>query len=382
MAQSRPVARLDDGTTGRSLTFPRARALILARSPDEVPDALAAAEAAARGGAWAVGHIAYEAAAGLDPDAAVRVPDPRHTLVRFAVCDEALVDEPWPEDLGAFRADPWRLDCTDEAWLERIARVHDAIRRGDTYQVNLTARMRGRVTGDLLAAQRALVTAQHGAYSAYLDTGDRSILSASPERFVTWRDGVLTTTPMKGTAPRSKDPVEDARLRAALLASPKERAENVMIVDLLRNDLSRVCADGSVRVERLLECESYPTVHQVTSTISCTPRPDLTLAGMLGALFPCGSITGAPKLSTMQVIAALEDSPRDVYCGAIGVLAPGEEMDASFSVAIRTAVVDHADGRAVYGVGGGITWDSVAAAELEEVRVKSRVLEALTESTP
>lgn len=374
----RPIARLDDGITGRSLSFVDAVEIVTAREPSEVLPALDTIQDATARGLWAVGSVAYEAATAFDPATPPMTLPEDAPLVCFALCREALHDDPWPEDLGPFDASEFHLDVGRPAWRERVARVQDAIRRGDSYQVNLTARMHGRITGDLLAAHRALTAAQHGAYGAFLDIGPRTILSASPERFVTWRDGKLTATPMKGTARRDPDPTADAALRHALLTSAKERAENVMIVDLLRNDLSRVCLPGSVRVPALLACETYPTVHQLTSTITGTPRRSLRLVEMLAALFPCGSITGAPKLSTMEIIGRLEDSPRGVYCGTIGVIAPGPTMDASFSVPIRTITVDPTDGAAVYGVGAGITWDSDADAELDELRVKARVLSALT----
>ncbi|HUH13355.1 MAG TPA: bifunctional anthranilate synthase component I family protein/class IV aminotransferase, partial [Longimicrobiales bacterium] len=198
-------------------------------------------------------------------------------------------------------------------------------------------------------------------------------VSASPELFFRTRDGVIEARPMKGTRARGRWPAEDRALADALLASEKERAENLMIVDLLRSDLGRVARTGSVEVPRLLEVERYRTVHQMTSTIRARLRPGTTLTELFTALFPCGSVTGAPKISTMELIAALEESPREVYCGAIGLAGP--EGEATFSVPIRTAWIDHGRGAAEYGVGSAITWDSGADAEHAELLAKAAVLE-------
>ncbi|MBC8077362.1 MAG: bifunctional anthranilate synthase component I family protein/class IV aminotransferase, partial [Chloroflexales bacterium] len=226
--------------------------------------------------------------------------------------------------------------------------------------------------GDALALYRQLSTAQPADYRAYLDNGDYRILSLSPELFFGWDGDQIMTRPMKGTARRGRWLAEDEARAAALLASEKERAENLMIVDLLRNDIGRVAEIGSVRVPQLFAAERYPTVWQLTSTVSARTRPATTLEDVFAALFPCGSVTGAPKVSTMRLIAALEDTPRGVYCGAIGLIEPGGA--ATFNVAIRTVQLDAATGAANYGVGGGITWDSTAAGEYAEVRAKAALL--------
>ena len=211
-----------------------------------------------------------------------------------------------------------------------------------------------------------------------MDLGRYRVLSASPELFFRLDGDTITTKPMKGTAPRGRWPEEDEKIRASLRGSVKDRAENAMIVDLLRNDIGRVARMGSVRWSDVFEAERFETVWQLTSTVSATLRPDAGLADIFGALFPCGSVTGAPKVSTMRAIAELEDSPRGVYCGTVGYLAPFNEPGprARFNVAIRTVVHDSTTGAAEYGVGGGITWDSRAAAEYDEVLAKARVLTA------
>ncbi|QMV42894.1 hypothetical protein FPL14_18145 [Cohnella cholangitidis] len=191
------------------------------------------------------------------------------------------------------------------------------------------------------------------------------MLSVSPELFFHWDGDVIRTKPMKGTLPKSED-------KRALLESEKNRAENVMIVDLLRNDLGRIAKTGSVKVPKLFEIEEYPTLYQMTSTVEANTKPGITLFEVFQAMFPCGSITGAPKVSTMKIISSLEREPRHIYCGAVGLAVPGKGI--TFNVAIRTVLVDTHTRQAEYGVGGGIIWDSTAEDEYEELRTKSRVL--------
>jgi isochorismate synthase EntC len=276
-----------------------------------------------------------------------------------------------------------RLEIGADVWAARVAAVREALAAGDSYQVNLTTGFRCRV-GDVRQAYRALSAAQPVPFGALLDSGELQLASCSPELFVraaAGSDGLaLTARPMKGTAPRHADPEDDARAGDALRADPKSRAENVMIVDLLRHDLGRLARPGSVTVHDLLALEPYRTVWQLTSTIRAEARPDVGLAALLAALFPCGSVTGAPKRRTMQLIAALEDVPRGVYTGAIGFALPdarGGLASSVWSVAIRTLVVQGGQGR--LGVGGGIVIDSDAQAEHAELLAKGRFL---THPTP
>ena len=258
-----------------------------------------------------------------------------------------------------------------------MARYRSADLRKECYQCNLTVRLRSKVVGDLRMLYRDLALAQGGAYNAYLDTGRFVIVSASPELFFEWRGDRLTTRPMKGTVTRGRWPGEDADQAGRLARSPKDRAENVMIVDLLRNDLGKLAEWGGVEVPALFDLERFETLWQLTSTVTARPRPGTTLVDVFEALFPCGSVTGAPKRSTMELIAELESSRRGVYCGAVGFVAPpGARSRALFNVAIRTVVVDRVDGSAVYGTGGGITWDSTAQAEHAELLAKSAILGA------
>ncbi|WP_324277030.1 aminodeoxychorismate synthase component I [Blastococcus brunescens] len=269
---------------------------------------------------------------------------------------------------------PWRPDRTDAEHARAVATVREHIAAGETYQCNLTDRLRSSVD-DPLELYTRLTLAQRGSYNAYLDLGGSVIASASPELFFEWVGSEVRTRPMKGTAARGRTTAEDERQSGLLRASTKEQAENLMIVDLLRNDLGRIAEVGSVRVDELFTLERYPTVWQMTSQVSARLRPDVDLLAIFRALFPCGSVTGAPKQRTMELIGELEPMPRGVYCGAIGLVGPPTApVRARFSVAIRTAVVDRRTEEAVYGAGGGITWGSDATRERAELHAKAAVL--------
>ena len=272
---------------------------------------------------------------------------------------------------GLYEVGSWRPSLDAVAYARAVAEIRERIAAGDTYQVNFTFALEAPFAGDPWAFFADLAAAQQGGHAAYLDLGRHVVCCVSPELFFR-RDGeALITRPMKGTAPRGWNRDEDERRRAALRASAKDRAENLMIVDMMRNDLGRVAAPGTVEVPELFTVERYPTLLQMTSAV--TARSGAGLTDVVSALFPCASVTGAPKLRTMQIIRELEDRPRGIYTGAIGHLAPGRR--AELAVAIRTVVVDRHDGRAEYGVGSGIVWDSVAEDEHEECRLKARVLE-------
>lgn len=374
-AGTTPIARFDDVPAGTSLQFSAADRVIQARDPQEVAGALQAVEEAVDAGSWAFGFLAYEAAAGLDPDAAVHEPVPGLPLLWFGIAERPDAD-PGPLPARSCDRNPvWRFDQDRAAHAEAVGRVHAAIAAGDSYQANLTTRLRSTAPEDPYGLYGNLARRQQGAYCAYLDLGRWAVLSASPECFLRWDDDVLTAMPMKGTAPRGATPGTDAAARARLLDSEKDRAENVMIVDLIRNDLARVSRPGTVEVGELLATEQYPTVWQLTSTVTARLRPEASLLEVMTAMFPCGSVTGAPKRSTMQLITQLEPAPRGVYCGAVGYLAPGPRRRASFNVAIRTVLVDREQHTAVYGVGGGVTWASTADGEFAEMEAKARVLQ-------
>jgi para-aminobenzoate synthetase/4-amino-4-deoxychorismate lyase len=355
---------------GRSFRFRGLRTVLRAERLDEVVPVLDAVERAVADGLHAAGFVAYEAAPAFDPALVTHPPDPRLPLAWFAVFEARDDVHPaWEAADGEAEIGPWSIDVAEPAYLATVERIRALIAAGDTYQTNYTARLRAPFRGDPVALYERLCLAQRSAFCAYLDLGEgRTIVSASPELFFSAHGREMELRPMKGTRPRGRWPEEDRALAAELADSPKDRAENLMIVDLLRNDAGRVAEVGSVRVERLYQVERYETVHQMTSTLRARLRPEVGLTEVFRALFPCGSVTGAPKVRTMQIIRGLEPSPRGVYCGAIGFVSPGE---AGFSVGIRTLLLDAAAGTAELGVGSGITYDSDAAAEYRECWAKA-----------
>jgi para-aminobenzoate synthetase/4-amino-4-deoxychorismate lyase len=326
-------------------------------------------EREAAGGLWAAGLVAYEAGPALDPALRAR-PAGAGPLAWFGVYDRPAAE--LPVAAGGAALGPLSPDVERAGYLAAVERIRARIARGDVYQVNHTLRLRGPFSGDPLALYRRLRATQGGGLGALVHLGDRAVVSASPELFLEREGDRVRSRPMKGTAPRGRFEEEDLALAAALAASAKERAENVMIVDLVRNDLGRTAEVGSVRVASRLELERWRTVHQLTSTVEARLRPGVGLAALLAAAFPCGSVTGAPKAMATRIIAEEEGSPRGVYCGAIGAVAPGG--DAAFSVAIRTVELDLRTGEAVAGVGGGITWASDPEREWEEALVKGAFL--------
>jgi len=320
-------------------------------------------------GEFAVGFIAYEAAPAFDRALAVR-PAARVPLLWFATYARAEVIADLPPAATHAEVGEWSSGVTAATYHDAVRRVRAYLAAGDSYQVNYTARLSAPFRGDPLGFFRDVVAAQDGAYAAYIDTGDHVIASASPELFFRREGERLVTKPMKGTARRGLTLTDDREQARWLQASEKNRAENVMIVDMLRNDLGRIAVPGSVEVTGLFEVERYPTVWQMTSTVAA--RSAVPTAEVFRALFPCASITGAPKRRTMQIIAELEPDARGVYTGAVGFMAPGRQ--ARFAVAIRTVTVDRAAGVATYGTGGAIVWDSDPADEYEEALLKARVL--------
>lgn len=369
-----PAARFDDRRGGGALELRDPYRVLAAFRPEQAADVIAEAEAEARSGGWVAGCVAYEAAPAFDRALAVRPPGSDLPLAWFAAFRTAA---PEPARRGGpYRTAPWRPEISEAGYMEDAAAVQELIAAGDTYQANYTFRLRGRVEGDLRSVYADLLDAQGGGHHAYLEMGGRTVVSASPELFFRWDGRRIETRPMKGTAARGRWEQEDRANRERLLSSGKDRAENVMIVDLLRNDLGKAARFGTVGVERLFEIERFETVWQMTSTVAAETRPGVGLFDIFAAMFPCGSVTGAPKARTMEIISDLEASPRGVYCGAIGLLAPpgSGRPRAEFSVAIRTLVVDGRDGSAEYGVGGGVVHESVAAEEYREAMVKARVL--------
>ena len=358
------VSNPDDGDMYR---FRAPVRVVQASRLAEVLPAVAAIEAAVeREGLHAAGYVSYEAGPAFDPAVAAHPAD-EFPLLWFGLYREREAVA-MPEAGGDPGLD-WQPTITPDAYRQAIRRVRRYIEAGDTYQVNYTFRLRTPFSGDPLPLFARLARAQECAHAAYVDTGRFVVCSASPEMFFA-RDGdVLRSRPMKGTRPRGMTLAEDRRLLAELAVSRKDRAENVMIVDMVRNDLGRIAEPGSVRVPELFAAERYPTVWQMTSLVEARTRAGF--AATLGALFPPASITGAPKPRTTEIIRELETTPRHVYTGTVGYLGP---ECARFNVAIRTVLVDRERGDAEYGVGGGIVWDSTEGDEWEECLAKTRVL--------
>ncbi len=369
------TARFDDFRTEPvSLELQDPYRVLAAWRLGEVRQVIEQAESEARLGAWVPGFVAYEAAPAFDDALSVRCPRPDLPLVWFAAFRSA---KPIPPPEGR-PSGPVSLysEISGIEYRTHVEKIQHLITIGDTYQTNYTFRLRGRVEGDPRSLYSDLLHAQRGGYHTLLTTGDHTVVSASPELFFRWDGHRIETRPMKGTIARGRWEEEDHRRRDALRASPKNRAENVMIVDLLRNDLGRVARFGTVEVERLLDIERLETVWQMTSTVAAETRSGVRLFDVLAATFPCGSVTGAPKARTMEIISSLETSPRGIYCGAIGLLAPpgSGRPRAEFSVAIRTLVVDEHDRSAEYGVGGGIVHESVPDEEFREAMIKAKIL--------
>ncbi len=381
VADDTPRLRFDfpgaDGVS-ETLCFTAPCRTLVARAPGEVAQVLAQADAASRDGHWVAGFVCYEAAAAFDRAFHFRgiteLP-----LVWFGVFDEPSAPQDPMTDSGVSGL-AWTPTTGRRRFNDDIAAIQAHIHAGDVYQINHTLRLAGSFRGDDLALYEQLRARQPGGYCAHLAVGRHRILSLSPELFFC-RDGQrLTLKPMKGTARRGATAPEDRAMADALRASEKDRAENLMIVDLIRNDVSRIARPHSVRVPALFGLEAHPTVWQMTSTIQADLRPGVDLAQIFAALFPCGSITGAPKIKAMDIIARRECSARGVYCGAIGLIRPGG--DAVFNVPIRTLTLDMARGEGQYGVGSGITADSTAAAEYDEVLAKCLVIQAPRAAAP
>jgi para-aminobenzoate synthetase/4-amino-4-deoxychorismate lyase len=377
MQASGPWARFDDLAVGSVLQFPAVEQVLVASKPGEVASVLDEVERRTSAGAWAFGFVAYEAAAGLDPVLVSRKPVDGLPLAWFGIArgpQDAATLQP---GRGGWPAGPWAPEWDERRHRAAMGEVRSRIAAGETYQCNLTTRLTRAPDGDPEELYRDLALAQRGAYNAFLDTGRFVVASASPELFFELCGDRILMRPMKGTAARGRTVAEDEEIVARLRSSPKERAENVMIVDLVRNDLARVAVTGSVTMPRLLHAERFETVHQLTSDVTARLRPDAGMTEIFRALFPCGSVTGAPKARTMELIRDVEDSARGVYCGAIGVVAPpGAPFRARFSVAIRTVLIDRERAIATYGTGGGITWGSQPEAEYAELLAKTRVLDA------
>ncbi len=371
-APARPYIVFEDGRDGgRAQLFDAPEEIIVAREAAEVRDAFARMEAAASRGLYLAGYASYELGYALEPKFWTQAtPRSRTPLLLF----------------GAFRAPrPWILPPAEgpaprvaltPAWsesdyAERFRKCRDYIFAGDVYQINLTFPLYGRFDGDPLALYRALRKRQPVAYGGVVALGEETVVSLSPEVFFEAQGRAIRARPMKGTAQRGVMPTEDMARAQYLVEDEKSRAENLMIVDLLRNDLSRLSEVGSVKVTDLFTIETYPTLHQMTSGIEARLREDVSLAELFTGLFPCGSVTGAPKIRAMEIIRDLECAARGVYCGSLGVIAPNGDI--RFNVAIRTITIFPGH-ELVCNVGSAVVADSRAREEYEECLIKARFL--------
>ena len=370
---------IEHGPSGEPALFDRPREVILAWAPADVRRALERAEAARSAGGWLAGYVAYEAGYALEPKLRRLMPRRRPgPLVALGVFEGPLDSGPVLDRATLAGRSTWMT--APEPMIGRRAygnaarKVFDYIAAGDCYQVNLTFPMTARLAeGTALGLYGAFRRTGAVGHGAFVDLGvGPVVVSRSPELFFRLEGGRIVTRPMKGTRPRGRDAAEDAGIIAELAESGKDRAENLMIVDLLRNDISRLSRVGSVRVPELFAIETYATVHQMTSTVEGVLDGPPTLPGLMAALFPCGSVTGAPKIRAMEIIREVERHPRGVYCGAVGWMSPDGEAD--FSVAIRTLSVSGSE--IVMNVGGGLTHGSTVAGEWEEALWKARFVKA------
>jgi para-aminobenzoate synthetase / 4-amino-4-deoxychorismate lyase len=341
---------------------------------EQVLPALRQVEAAVNAGYYAAGFIGYEAASGLDSSLTTRE-NAQLPLLWFALYTEyrmiTLNDWLACSNYRPFQLAPMQPELLRETYVSSIDAIKDYIAGGDSYQVNLTFRIGSTFSGSPCAFFRDVFLAQPTPYCGFIDMGRYSIVSASPELFFQAEHSRITVKPMKGTAERGRWFAEDTAKKHGLLNNEKERAENLMIVDLLRNDLGRISKNGSVQVTSLFDIETHQTVHQMTSTITSQLEDTVGLGELFQALFPCGSVTGAPKKRSMEIINELETDARGIYTGCIGYIAPRMEK-MLFSVAIRTVVLDMFTHKAQLGIGSGVTWDSNAAAEYDECLAKAR----------
>jgi para-aminobenzoate synthetase / 4-amino-4-deoxychorismate lyase len=350
------------------LHFAKPYKILTTTSLNEVKDMLREMETLVNDNGWhAAGFVSYEAAPAFD--SAFRVLNAGN----FPLLWFGLYPKPGTVDLPSHARKSglmhWRPSVEQEVYNTSIEKIKEYIAEGRTYQVNYSMRLQTEFSDDPWNFFLNLAQDQNK-YAAYLNTGRYTICSASPELFFHLQSETITSRPMKGTVKRGRTTSEDTQQTEWLRTSAKNRAENVMIVDMIRNDLGRIAEIGSVHVPQLFNIEKYPTLFQMTSTVQAKTRASVT--DIFTALFPCASITGAPRISTMDIISELETSPRKVYTGSIGFISPGR--DAQFNVAIRTAIIDHESGSAEYGVGGGIVWDSTNADEYGEALLKSQVL--------
>jgi para-aminobenzoate synthetase component I len=376
-ADASGFALFRDDWAGRELRFAEPGRVVAPEGADDFSAALDALEAARTAGKWLAGYFSYEAGFLLEPKLRPLLPEKRRVPLfcmgvfdgpdeGFAAPASPLTIRP-PTNGPIFEA---RAAWSPADYARRFRRLHRHLAEGDCYQANLTFPVHAEWSGSPRAAFDALTARQPVRYGALVALGGPVVLSRSPELFFGIdRLGTIEARPMKGTIPRGTTPDEDAANREFLRADPKSQAENRMIVDLLRNDISLIGETGSVHVPELFAVETYPTLHTMVSRVRAKTLPGLSIRDVFAALFPCGSVTGAPKIRAMEILRELEETPRGVYCGAIGWIAPDGTM--RFSVAIRTLTL-FSGGEALFNVGGGVVFDSTTEGEYAEALLKAR----------
>ena len=381
-ALSQTFVLLDNnsGSGPPSLLFSEPVEIVTALSPADVPAAMQRIEDGVASGLYAAGFFAFELGYVMEPKLAPLLPENRNVPLLWIGLYKAPIEmtssevEHWLAThtrSGSFRFTDVSLSWSEEEYVERFDKVIDKIRAGDIYQLNLTFKSRFKLTGSPLTFFLDLRQKQRVAYGGIVDTGDMTVLSASPELFIEQDGRVIFTRPMKGTAPRAGTEEADAEARRELAADVKQRAENLMIVDLMRNDIGRISDIGSVEVTDLFTVETYKTLHQLTSGVRARLHEGVGIGELMRAIFPPGSVIGAPKIRAQELIRELESEPRGVYCGSIGYISPtGQSL---FNVAIRTAVVFR-NGDGEMGIGSGVVFDSQGPKEYEECLLKMKFL--------
>jgi para-aminobenzoate synthetase component 1 len=360
----------DTGPLGTGSLFRKPERIIEAWQACDVSRAFAEMEAARADGKWLAGNVAYELGYALIPKLARLMSGGcSEPLLRFGVFGQVEPAIRPGHGAGICLGAP-RPSWSFEEYSRAFDIVQGYLRSGDIYQANLTFPITMSYAGDPLRLYDGLRLSHPVPHGAYVDLGEVKLLSRSPELFFSLSaDGTISARPMKGTIRRGGNDAEDAVFKRALAQSEKDQAENLMITDLLRNDIGRLAEIGSVKVPKLFDIETYATVHQMVSEVTAQLRHEYGLADLFAALFPCGSITGAPKIRAMEILAGLEDEPRGSYCGSIGWIAPSGAME--FNVAIRTLICDGTE-RARLNVGGGVVYDSTPEGEYEEALLKAR----------
>ncbi|NLD99148.1 MAG: aminodeoxychorismate synthase component I, partial [Fibrobacter sp.] len=350
------------------LSFEKPSEILSTLHPSDILPVLNEVEHRCRDGRYAAGFVSYEAATCFESAIPV-CENYKFPLLWFGIYDKPVIYSK-PETSSINQPLTWNSSISETEYVLLINKIKDYIRHGDTYQVNFSFDLITGFNSDLFDFFNYLSDIHPSPYSAYINLDNFSIASFSPELFFSLKEGTITCRPMKGTIKRGKTCIEDTRNSQMLFNSAKNRAENIMIVDMIRNDLGRIAKTGTVRVEELFQIEKYKTIFQMTSTISA--QTDKSIVEIFKALFPCASITGAPKIRTSQIINELEDRPRGIYCGSIGYITP--QKDVQFNVAIRTITLDKLNNSATYNVGSGIVWDSDPLDEYRECLAKAHIL--------